>query len=288
MTRPKSILLQTTIPYTADDWHIDRFSLLTDVLRSQKDEDGNALYEIIARNREVGSDGLDPILSTLDSSNFDQLWLFALDMGDGLTKEECEAITSFNKRGGGILSARDHFDMGSSLCTLGGVGSAHYFHSKQREPDESRHRRDDIHTRNIDWPNYHSGANGNFQRINVVEHELMKREDGSLIEYFPAHPHEGAVGVPNDADAAIVVAQSKSKITDREFNVVVAFDPYERDGRAIAHSSFHHLVDYNWNPEMECPTFVEEPPGDEYRTAPQRLNDIKQYVANAARWLSRS
>jgi hypothetical protein len=209
-------------------------------------------------------------------------------MGDGLTAEECEAITSFSKRGGGILSARDHNDLGSSLCTLGGVGEAHYFHSKQREPDESRHQRDDDKTLNIDWPNYHSGANGNFQHVAAVDHELMKRNDGSLIEFFPAHPHEGAVGAPSDVPAAAVVAKSKSLATGRDFNLVVALDPEDNHGRAIAHSSFHHLVDYNWNPEMECPTFLEEAPGDEYRNSPEKLNDIRQYVANAARWLSRS
>lgn len=288
MSKPKRILIQTTIPCAEDDWNIGRFSLLTELLRSQRTEDGNALYDVVARNREVGEDGFDPILNTLDTSDFDQLWLFALDMGDGLTKEECEAITSFSKRGGGILSARDHNDMGSSLCTLGGVGRAHYFHSKQREPDDSRHQRDDDKTLNIDWPNYHSGANGNFQRVSASDHELLKRADGTIIEFFPAHPHEGAVGAPPDNSDATVIARSKSLVTGRDFNLVVAFDPKGENGRAIAHSSFHHLVDYNWNPEMECPTFLEEPPGDEYRNSPEKLNDIKQYVANAARWLSRS
>lgn len=288
MSKPKRILIQTTIPYAEDDWNIGRFSLLTELLRSQRTEDGNALYDVVARNREVGEDGLDPILNTLDTSDFDQLWLFALDMGDGLTKEECEVITSFSKRGGGILSARDHNDMGSSLCTLGGVGRAHYFHSKQREPDDSRHQRDDDKTLNIDWPNYHSGANGNFQRVSASDHELLKRADGTIIEFFPAHPHEGAVGAPPDSSDATVIVRGKSLVTGRDFNLVVAFDPKGENGRAIAHSSFHHLVDYNWNPEMECPTFLEEPPGDEYRNSPEKLNDIKQYVANAARWLSRS
>lgn len=287
MTKPKSILLQTTIPFDENDWHIGRFSLLTDVLRSQKGEDGNDLYKLVTRNREVGNEGVDPVLKEIDSSDFDQLWLFAVDMGDGLTTEECSAITSFSKRGGGILSARDHNDLGSSLCTLGGVGTAHYFHSKQREPDDSRHRRDDDKTLNIDWPNYHSGANGNFQRVVADDHELMKRSDGSPIEYFPAHPHEGAVGAPADDLAANVVAKSKSLATGREFNLVVAFDA-KTGGRAVAHSSFHHLADYNWNPKLGCPTFLEESPGDEYKTSPEKLNDIKQYVANAARWLSRS
>jgi len=284
-----NILLQTTIPYAEDDWHIGRFSLLTEHLRSLKDESGDSLYEVSARNREANSYGFDPILSTLDESDFDQLWLFALDLGDGLTPTDCAGITRFRQRGGGILSARDHNDMGSSLCTLGGIGTAHYFHSKNPDPDPTRNVRDDPFTTYIDFPNYHSGANGDYQKIDAVDHELLRRADGSMIEYFPAHPHEGAVGVPDDS--ARVVATGTSKVTGRDFSLVVVFEHStdshgNRLGRAIAESSFHHLVDYNWNTDMGCPSFLEEPPGDEIKRDPEKQNDIKQYVANVARWLN--
>lgn len=283
------ILLQTTIPHIDDDWNVGRFSLVAEHLRSLTDDAGNPLYRITARNREDNAPDHDPVLSKLDESDFDQIWIFAVDVGDGLTPEDCAGITRFRQRGGGILSTRDHNDLGSSLCTLGGVGAAHYFHSKQPDPDESRHVRDDNVALNIDWPNYHSGANGNFQTISAAEHELFRRSDGSLIEYFPAHPHEGGVGVPDDSST--VVAISKSLVTGREFNLIVAFENSmdkngNRCGRAIAESSFHHFADYNWNPEMGCPSFLEEPPGDQYRTQPEKLNDIKHYVTNAAAWLS--
>ncbi|HEX7150708.1 MAG TPA: hypothetical protein VF618_04400 [Thermoanaerobaculia bacterium] len=57
-------------------------------------------------------------------------------------------------------------------------------------------------------------------------------------------------------------------------------------GRAIAESSFHHLCDYNWDPRMGCPSFVEETPGDEVLRHPERLRDVQTYVRNAARWLT--
>ena len=143
MNKQVKILLQTTIPYTEDDWHIGRFSLLADHLRSLKGENGESLYDVTARNREAESESPDPLIARLDESDFDQLWLFGLEVGEGLTKEECTAITKFRQRGGGILATRDHNDMGASMCTIGGVGAAHYFHSKQQEPDESRRQRDD-------------------------------------------------------------------------------------------------------------------------------------------------
>jgi len=290
MNKQVKILLQTTIPYTEDDWHIGRFSMLAEHLRSLKDENGNVLYEVAARNREANRDGIDPLLSTFNELDFDQIWLFGLEVEGGLSAEECESITKFRQRGGGILATRDHSDMGCSMCTIGGVGAAHYFHSKHQDPDESRRCRDDNVTLNIDWPNYHSGSNGDFQQIEAVDHPLLRRPDGTLIEFFPSHPHEGAVGAPDGANAR-VIATSKSLTTGRPFNLVVAFENEtdkhgNRLGRALAESSFHHIVDYNWNPEVGCPTFVEEAPGDGYKREPEKLSDVKQYIANAAAWLA--
>jgi hypothetical protein len=284
------ILLQTTIPTTEDDWHIGRFSLLTEHLRSLTNAEGEPLYEVTARDHENDETGNDPLLGALDESDFDQLWLFAVDTGTGLTSADCEGVTRFRKRGGGIFSTRDHFDLGSSLCTLGGIGPAHYFHSINPDPDPDRNRRDDVATAEIDFPNYHSGSNGDYQRIEVVApHELLKRTDGSFIEYFPSHPHEGGVGAPDES--ARVIATGTSKVTGRPFNLVVAFEnSVDRHGnncgRAIAESSFHHVVDYNWDTDMGCPTFLAEPPGEGYKRNPRALEDIKQYVANVAAWLS--
>jgi hypothetical protein len=292
MSNPVNILLQTTIPFVEDDWSIERFSLLAEHLASLEDGAGNPLYKVTTRNRETNAEGNDPLLSTLDESDFQQLWLFAVDVGNGLTSADCQGITRFHQRGGGLLTMRDHQDLGSSLCTLGGVGYAHFFHSRNPDPDDSRHTRDDQDTESISWPNYHSGNNGDYQRITPVGpvHELLRKNSGT-IEYFPAHPHEGSVGVPGDEDCARVIATGVSQTTGRDFNLIVAFESREdshgnRLGRAVAESSFHHLVDYNWDISKGCPSFLEEPPGDQIAREPEKLNDIKTYVSNVARWLS--
>jgi hypothetical protein len=294
MGNPINILLQTTIPAIADDWNIDRFSLLRDHLASLTDKSGEPLYKVTTRNREVNADGNDAVLSALDTTDFDELWLFAVDSGDGLTVADCQGITRFRQRGGGLFTTRDHQDLGSSLCTMGGVGRAHFFHTKHPEPDETRHTQDDQDTKTISWPNYHSGSNGDYQKITAVKpvHELLLNptNDSGVIEYFPAHPHEGAVGVPEDENHARVIATGTSKVTGRPFNLVVAFET-ARDahgnmlGRAVAESSFHHLVDYNWDISKGCPSFLEEPPGDQIERDPEKLNDMKTYVINLARWL---
>jgi hypothetical protein len=289
------ILLQTTIPKTRDDWSIERFSLLREHLASLKDEAGNSLCDVTARDRETDGVGNDPVLSALDASEFDELWLFAVDAGDGLTKEDCAGITRFRQRGGGILATRDHQDLGSSLCTLGGIGRAHFFHTQNPEPDESRRMLDDTDTKSISWPNYHSGRNGDYQKIEPVEplHELLRDSASAsgVIEKFPAHPHEGAVGVPEGERDARVIATGHSTVTGRPFNLVVAFESVKDShgnllGRAVAESSFHHFVDYNWDTSAGCPSFVEEAPGDGYEKEPRALEDIKAYVRNLAVWLA--
>ncbi len=295
MSNPIHILLQTTIPSAEDDWNIGRFSLLADHLASIKDESGAWLYEVTTRNRETNAQGDDVVLSELHNSHIHQLWLFAVEVGQGLTTNDCSGITRFYQRGGGLLTTRDHQDLGGSLCTLGGIGRAHFFHSNNLDPDRSRHVADDHDTTSISWPNYHSGSNGNYQKITPTEplHELLRNENNAsgAIEYFPAHPHEGSVGVPEDEDHARVIATGYSQTTGRDFNLIVALerkDHPERglSGRAIAESSFHHFVDYNWDTSKGCPSFLLEPPGDEIRRDPAKLNDVKTYVRNVARWLT--
>lgn len=176
---------------------------MTEHLASLREE--GTRFEVTARNGMSGPKGDDPVLSVLETLPFDELWLFAFDNGDGLTGTDCQGITRFRQRGGGILATRDHQDMGSSLCTLGGIGDAHFFHSINLEPDAARREPDDLDTPSISWPNYHSGRNGDFQRIVPVSpvHELLrKRSSSDPIELFPSHPHEGAVVVPAGEPAA--------------------------------------------------------------------------------------
>jgi hypothetical protein len=291
---PIRILLQTTIPTTEDDWSIWRFSMLQDYLASLADDSGK-LYEVTARDRLTDTDGNDPILSTLDKSSFDELWLFGLDTGEGLTEKDIAGINAFRKRGGGILTTRDHQDMGCSMCNLDDIGSTHYFNSKNFDPDDSRHSIDDPYTTYISWPNYHSGANGDYQKVSVIEpiHELLKNphSPSGVIQFFPSHPHEGGIGVNLNDENTRIIAKSKSLVTNRDFNLVVVIEHRQDEqgntlGRAVTHSSFHHFVDYNWDIKKGCPSFVDELPGDGMKKEPRALEDIKTYVCNVAFWLA--
>jgi hypothetical protein len=283
MTTPIRILLQTTIPALADDWHIGRFSLLRKFLAAQTAADGTPLFEVTARNRTPPGT-VDPVLSGLDRSDYDELWLFAVDTGDGLSAAECDTISRFRQRGGGLMVTRDHMDLGSSVCSLGGVGAAHYFHSKNPDPDLERRAIDDTQTRQILWPNYHSGANGDYQEIVAVGalHPILS----GGVRYLPSHPHEGAVGAPANDPTARVIATGRSATTGKVFNIAVAFEPSAAGGPAIAQSTFHHFVDYNWDIGAGAPSFVDEPPGSALAAFPQAMRSTERYVRNLALWLA--
>jgi hypothetical protein len=282
------VLIQTTIAYAADDWHVARFSLLADHLSTARGLNGHR-FDVTARNLERRSgSGADPILSSLGALGYDELWLFAVDSGDGLNAAERAGIASFVLRGGGILTARDHQDLGSCLCDLPDIGAAHQFHSRNCDPRPDHRRADDAETSNITWPNYHSGRNGDVQRLSPVDpkHPLLRSSRGAngIIQHFPAHPHEGSVHAPNDLPGATVVAAGRSRVTGRAFNLVVACGA-GTPGRWVAHSSFHHFADYNWDLSKGAPSFVTEAPGEQIARAPYLLDDVRTYAVNAAGWL---
>jgi hypothetical protein len=289
MAGPIKVLLQTTIPYAENDWHIGRFSVLRDYLASLRGRDGSSLLDIVARDRDpLGRP--DSVLSQLGSADFDELWLFAVDVGNGLTAQDCAGISNFRERGGGLMVTRDHMDLGSSVCTLGGVGAAHYFHSKNPDPDPGRRQIDDVYTTEISWPNYHSGSNGDYQEITPVDplHPVLRDPDDpeGFVRFLPAHPHEGAVGKPATDDSARVIATGRSKVSGIAFNLAVAFEPIGGEGRGIAQSTFHHFADYNWDIRLGAPSFVSEPPGTSLAKSTQARRSLARYVGNLALWLA--
>jgi len=287
----KNLLLQTTIEHDEDDWHIGRFGHLKALLEGIRDENGDPAYRVTARNRgPVKAD--DEILSRLHETDFDQLWLFAVDVGNGLTAADCDGISQFRRNGGAMLVTRDHMDLGCSICTLGGVGAAHHFHTHNLDPDTSRHCIDDRETSAISWPNYHSGANGDYQDVEVVgtPHPVLHDPESPTghIRFLPSHPHEGAISAPPGDASSRVILRGRSLTTGRDFNLAVAFERSPDGGRAIAQSTFHHFADYNWDIGAGCPSFVSEAPGDRMARHPEALRATHRYVRNVASWLGGS
>jgi hypothetical protein len=287
MTRSINILLQTTIVPTENDWNISRFSMLRNYLESLQAVDGGPLCNVTARDR-TRAGAPDPVLSALDRSMYDELWLFAVDTGDGLDDEDRAGILRFWARGNGLLITRDHMDLGCSICSLGPVGSAHQFHTHNAiDPVPAP---DDRGTPEIHWPNFHSGANGDVQRVDVElpVHPVMRdsTSEAGTVMFLPAHPHEGAVFVPDSAPNARVIATGRSLASGAKFNIAVAFERSESEGPAIAESTFHHFADFNWDPRRGSPDFVTETPVHNLQNSPRAIASVHCYVRNLALWLA--
>lgn len=277
------ILLKTTIPTMADDWHIGRFSLLAANLA------GNG-HAVTARDREEDGEG-DIDLRAAAGGAYDQIWLFGVDVTGALTPADVAALDTFRARGGGLMLSRDHQNLGACLAKIGGIGTAQNFQDANPESDATRHCIDDTETPTITWPNYHSGRNGDAQRIELVgdPHPILRRADGSTLTWLPSHPHEGAVNAPPSlGHAARVIARGSSQRTGAAFNLTVAVEAGgpSGGGRAVADSSFHHFCDCNLDPAMGAPSFVTEPWGEAIVRDPLKRADADAYAANIAAWLA--
>lgn len=254
------ILVQTTLCDGEGEWQVERFSSLISLLRS----DG---HEILARNRSPRYDGSDEILSSLDESDFQELWLFAADRGDGLAPADVRGILRFREAGGGIFASRDHENVGLSLLNLGSVGLVNHFRSYNR-PRRSRGY--------FPAPDRIT-AGGEYQRIVPLEpvHELLRtpKSSSGVIEYFPAIEHETAMSVPPYAPFARVIAVSGTAYGGAA-NVAIAIDDElchdgRRCGRAVATSCLHHFADGPWTGHTDGPSEI-----------------FKDFARNIARWLT--
>jgi hypothetical protein len=85
---------------------------------------------------------------------------------------------------------------------------------------------------------------------------------------------------------ARVIARGRSKTTGARFNIAVAFEADGKAGRAIAQSTFHHFADYNWDPRVGAPSFVDEPPGDAILRSSRARAATGRYARNVAHWLA--
>ncbi len=267
------ILLKTTIPYARDDWHIRRFSLLHLQLSAITDEQGEALFEVLAHDRRDDGAGNDSDLQSLFEQDIEQLWLFAVGCGIGLSAADIEAIDYFRQRGGACLLAKNGADSVNNVSQLSLIGSA--FTAQK-------------HT-------YDSGANGDYQVIQTdtkCNHAILQNTQGARLHYLPAHPQESPLQIPLGCeDFAQVIAQGRCQHSQQPFNLAIAVDATSdvygyRLGRAVLDASFQRFVDYNLDPSFGCPSFLNMPSGNTMLIHPQAREETNTYFCNIALWLA--
>lgn len=213
------------------------------------------------------------------------------------------------QRGGGLLLTGDHAEPVPADALLTGPAPASGLWSigralGERVPRAGRMRRWDGPSRGgNDSQNTHF-ANANFsdnslqyddmpQRLilPLVEqgkpHPLFFYQQGTFVEVFPDHMHEGAIRMPTDGELgnadewpAAVRPQVVARGTDRskggiEVGLVAAYDgDLAGVGRIVTDSTWHHYFNVNLN--LFIPPGVPNSPTDQ----------IGQFYANLAVWLT--
>ncbi len=152
---------------TADDWSIARFGLLGRLLRESPVAGGRG-FEVTMRDRDpLGAP--DSVLPKLDGSDFDEMWLFAVDVGDGLNRRGLRRHLAFSPQWSRADGHPRSHGLGLLCTDLGWCRPGSSFSFAQSgsgfHPARGRRRR---YGGNF-LPNYHSGANGDFQRISVAD-----------------------------------------------------------------------------------------------------------------------
>ena len=236
------------------------------------------------------------MLSRLGDGAFDELWLFAVDTGQGLTPREREALFEFHARGGGILTARDHQDLGASLCGI--PCSAPWSTFTVFSPRARRRGASPtMTTRRSRGPTTTLAGTAICSRSSPRAPPIRScsatgtrpRGDPRPV---PRAPARGGGGPPPGDPSTRVVAEGHSTRTGAPSTwwsppsgraattggCMVGPSPTRRTSTTSATTTGIS--------RPGAPTFVDDPP--EYQVAANRhaLDDIKTYVRNAARWLA--
>lgn len=118
-------------------------------------------------------------------------------------------------------------------------------------------------------------------------HQLFIAADGSEIDVFPDHTHEGKLDIPDSFDSdwegtpkPVVVAYGtdKRKSEPTIYKLVIAYDgDADGVGRIVAHSTWHHFLNTNLSGFDNDPTSA---------TKGSVADRIGQYYSNLAVWLA--
>ncbi len=277
----------------------------------------------------------DAAFDDLDIKTFDVLFLFGFNLtSDALGAPALDRVKRFMQAGGGVFATGDHEDLGTGMCgSIPRVRAMRYWAlSETPNAGDSTRLTTNLPGANriyeFDdqgdsapqrlYPNFAIGSDyflltpwppGSASRIRSP-HPLLKMADGSALDVFPDHPHEGECRIPTDlgttfdVDGATVpewprpwwfgfarpravahtmsagngfdAAQGgpKSAVEPRSFVSIAAYDGHVAAvGRVVTDATWHHYININLNGMLVL------------GVPNASLMRIQRYWANLAIWL---
>lgn len=281
-------LLLTTIGADPDDWCVERFSMLAELIRSAG-EARSPGFQLLARNHPGSEEDRLELQRQLRDGAFDQVWLIAPDLDNGPEPGFFQALEAAVAAGTHLVVATDHTDLGSCLLQLEGclraVARTQIF---GRDWPELPSDREYVNAEcpGITRPCVVTGQNGGVQICRKrSDHPILAIDtmiEGHLI--LPAHPHEGVLQ-PQGPDQQVLL--SSHSISSGREQITAVLDEDRSSGRGVVlhHSTFHHFADFNQDVSQGCPSFVLDPPSGQIQNSPILLNDLKAYVSSVVGYL---
>lgn len=282
-------LKQVLATLTADPYHWVRFEVTT-----------------VHRSTDPAADhqNLD-LAAALQLEDFDELWIYSIQSGPGLTPAELAAAQQFmDAHEGGVLITGDHADLGAAFANLPRAGKMRQqpapgafppvWNNTLRSGADALYQFDDqsdATPQPLDLTWYWGGI------VWRRPHPLLCSPLGP-IDIFPDHEHEGEALAPPPVPAgewpggvaAEVIARGSIVSPDadvgRRIGVLSVYDGHQAGvGRIVADSTWHHHFDIN----------LRGLPGDPTRTGfvtpgtsqwISSATKIEHYFLNVGIWLA--
>jgi len=284
-------------------------------------------YQITLGHRSASTLSSNPLVVTqinnfnfqtsVTLNDFDQVWLFGINPGAGLSASELPIVETYMNDGGGVFATGDHGFLGSALCgNIQRVKDMRYWSDTPSSVDDTnevgmsgKRRNDTNRPRAGDATSLHfDNQSDNIPQTIAVRtfgggmpHPLLSistsvRPSG-IIDIMPDHPHEGeckpetsftvnGVTVPTQViSTSFVLGGSTTSggvgkaLTDPHcFPSIAVWDGRLANvGRIVVDSTWHHFVNINLNGVGSIQSGL--------TTAD--FSVIRQYYMNVALWMSR-
>ena len=259
--------------------------------------------EVVARDRNEG--GTDGAFDDLTIGRFDALFLFGIrGETSALTNPAWTRIARFMEAGGGVFATGDHEDLGAGMSGALPRVRAMRFWASTETPDVRDNTRlttnlpgsdrryefadqADAHPQRL-YANFAVGSDVPVLAPPVPTsarnpHPLVRMSDGSALDVYPDHPHEGECRLPDDLTTtfdldgearaewpgngpfvafgprprAVAYTMSagngfdgsggpKTAVTPRSFISIAAYNGHVAGvGRVVTDATWHHYVNIN-------------------------------------------